>query len=46
MVTLIDSEGSYNVDLIIKNNILYAIWDGEEREVDIKNSIIDIYERG
>ena len=45
MNTLIDSEGnSYNVELIIEDNKLFAVWEGEKEEVDISSSHIEIKE--
>ena len=46
MHVLIDEEGnSYNVELKIKQNKLYAIWEGCESEVSLSNSEFTIQER-
>lgn len=46
MATLIDMDGnSYNVELEIKNNILYAIWDSVPQEIDLDTCDIEIKER-
>lgn len=41
---LINPDGSYNIQLKIKDNKLYGIWEGVEREIEIDRCDITIVE--